>query len=690
MSSTLDRNTLADATSPYLLQHADNPVHWQMWSDATLAAARAANRLILLSIGYAACHWCHVMAHESFEDPATAALMNRLYVNIKVDREERPDIDGIYMTAVQAMGEQGGWPLTVIMTPDGAPIFGGTYFPPEPRWGRPSFRQVLEMVADAWKKDGEKFARSGASLLRRIAAHAELKPGAPIAPGDLAAVTERFLGMMDWEEGGLRGAPKFPNAPIFRFLWGEYARTGRHEAGAVVALMLARMAQGGICDHLGGGFARYATDESWLVPHFEKMLYDNAQLLDLLALAHAAEPDLLLAARAAELVEWLRRDMRARHDPAPDGTLAFAASEDADSEGEEGKFYVWTRDEIASVLGAEMALFEDHYPCPAAGNWEGKLILTRATHPEHPETEARLAALRARLFAAREGRVRPGWDDKILADWNGLAIAALCRAAQVFAQPAWQDAAVAAYAFLRSELAAGDGRINHAWRLGRCTAAGLLDDHASLARAALALFEATGSAGYLADAVDLAEAAERWFADPDSAYFTTAADAADLPLGPAARPRSAGDTATPSGNGLLAEVLARLHHLTGAPLWRQRAERVLRAFGGLGSRLSACPTLLAAADLLEEGAAVVIAGPATAPQTGALIAAALTAADPAVCVLRAASAEALPALHPAHGKIAPAASAAAYVCRGGVCGLPVQDPTALAALLIRRQRPAPA
>ena len=680
MSSTLDRNTLADATSPYLLQHADNPVHWQMWSDATLTAARAANRLILLSIGYAACHWCHVMAHESFEDPATAALMNRLYVNIKVDREERPDIDGIYMTAVQAMGEQGGWPLTVIMTPDGAPIFGGTYFPPEPRWGRPSFRQVLEMVADAWKKDGEKFARSGASLLRRIAAHAELKPGAPIAPGDLAAVTERFLGMMDWEEGGLRGAPKFPNAPIFRFLWGEYARTGRHEAGAVVALMLARMAQGGICDHLGGGFARYATDESWLVPHFEKMLYDNAQLLDLLALAHAAEPDLLLAARAAELVEWLRRDMRARHDPAPDGTLAFAASEDADSEGEEGKFYVWTRDEIASVLGAEMALFEDHYPCPAAGNWEGKLILTRATHPEHPETEARLAALRARLFAAREGRVRPGWDDKILADWNGLAIAALARASAVFARPDWLDLAIAAHGAVTALLGREDGRFNHAIRRGRISASGLLDDQAAMLRATLALYQATGRAAYLDHAERIAAATLAAFGDGQGGLHLTAADAADLPGG--IRPRASFDNATPSGAGLFAEGLAILHHLTGSAAHRDAAAALIGAHTGERRALSAFPTLLGAAALLEEGASVVIVGDAADPRFAALHRAALAHFDPAVVVLPVSDATSLPEGHPAHGKSA--AEPAAFVCRAQVCSLPVSDPALLRGQISQR------
>jgi uncharacterized protein YyaL (SSP411 family) len=676
----MTRNMLADASSPYLLQHADNPVHWQMWLPGTLAQARNEGKPILLSIGYAACHWCHVMAHESFEDGATAALMNERYINIKIDREERPDIDSIYMGALQAMGEQGGWPLTMILTPDGAPIFGGTYFPPEPRWGRPSFRQVLVGVADAWDKDREKLLVSGASLMRRVASQAEPAAGGTVAPSDLDHVAERFVGMVDWEDGGLRGAPKFPNPPIFRFLWSEYARTGRHEAGAAVALMLARMAQGGIYDHLGGGFARYATDEAWLVPHFEKMLYDNAQILELLAFAHAAEPDLLLAARASEIVEWLTRDMLAKHDPAPDGTMAFAASEDADSEGVEGKFYVWTRDEIEAVLGDDFTGFTDHYPCPAGGNWEGHIILTRATHPEDVVVEADLASSRARLRLVREQRVRPGWDDKILADWNGLTIAALVRASAVFGRPEWLALAVRVFGAVAALLGRSDGRFDHAYRRGAVSAAGLLDDQAGMLRAMIGLYEATGDRAYLARAEQLIALTATHFADGAGGFFASADDATDLPGG--MRPRAATDNATPAGAGLIAEAYARLFHMTGKDEYRAAAAALVSAHAGEQRNLPAYPTVLAAAALLEEAVVVVLTGARDDARFDALLHAARAGFDPAVVILPVGTTEGLPVDHPAHGKASD--EPAAFVCRGQVCSLPVYDAAALQVAIVRQ------
>ena len=672
-------NRLRHETSPYLLQHADNPVAWRPWGAAALDAARAADRPILLSVGYAACHWCHVMAHESFEDPATAALMNELYVCIKVDREERPDIDHLYMAALHALGEQGGWPLTMFLTPDGDPFWGGTYFPPTPRWGRPSFPQVLRGVAEAYRSQHDAVRQNVGALRQTLARLAADDPGALPGPARLDAVAAGLLRATDPEQGGLRGAPKFPNPAIFRFLWQNACRTGDPAGAGVMRLLLQKMSDGGIFDHLGGGFARYATDAVWLVPHFEKMLYDNAQLLDLLALAHSSAPDPGFAASATPTVQWLMRDMTAE---ARAGRAAFAASEDADSEGEEGRFYVWTEAAIDAALGPGSAAFKAAYDVTAAGNWEGKTILRRLAPPGDPAFEASLTAARARLLALRATRPRPARDDKVLADWNGLAIAALCRAAAVFGRPDWLARAAAAYGFVRSEMTAPDGRIQHAWRRGRIAAAGLLDDQASIARAALALFEATGTAAYLADAVALTEVAARWFGAPDSGYFTTAADAIDLPLGAAARPRFAADNATPAGNGLMAEVLARLYHLTGETRWRTGAETVLRAFGGLGDRLSACPTLLAAADLLERGAVVVVTGPPEGAAARALCAAVLAAPDPAICLLRASVTEALPALHPAHGKPAPPeGGAAAYVCRAGVCGLMLTDPAALAAQL---------
>jgi uncharacterized protein len=671
-------NLLRHETSPYLLQHADNPVHWRPWGPAALEAARAENKPILLSIGYAACHWCHVMAHESFEDPQTAALMNERFVNIKVDREERPDIDHLYMSALHAMGEQGGWPLTMFIAPDGAPFWGGTYFPPEPRWGKPSFRQVLQGVSDAWRTGHDMVQHNTVALRRVLAGMSSANPGDLPAPTHLGAVAAALLRLNDPEQGGLRGAPKFPNPPIFRFLWQNAFRTGAPEGQEALHLMLDRMSQGGIYDHLGGGYARYSTDAVWLVPHFEKMLYDNAQLLELLALAHAHRPDPLYASRAEETVGWMLGDMTAQR---VDGRAAFAASEDADSEGEEGKFYVWTEAEVDALLGDASPAFKRAYDVTTAGNWEGHTILRRVTPPGTPEQEAALAHARTVLLEARARRVRPGRDDKVLADWNGLAIAALARAAVVFGRPDWLARAEEAQDFILTEMSGSDGRVQHAWRLGRITAAGLLDDQASMARAALALYETTGDARRLAQGVQLAQAAEAAFSDGRGGFYTTAADATDVPL---ARPRTAADNATPAGSGLLAEVFARLWHLTGDAVWRNRCEALLRAFTGNPDQLAAMPTLLAAADLLEEGATVVATGEAARPQTKALIGAALTSPDPAVILLRAPHPGSLPASHPAAGKSVGPDSAAALVCRRNVCGLPETDPARLAVMLRQR------
>jgi uncharacterized protein YyaL (SSP411 family) len=667
-------NLLRGETSPYLLQHADNPVHWRPWGAAALAAAQAEDKPILLSIGYAACHWCHVMAHESFEDADTAAVLNARFVAIKVDREERPDIDHLYMSALHAMGEQGGWPLTMFLAPDGSPFWGGTYFPPEPRWGKPSFRQVLEGVAAAWTARDAAVIQNTEALRRALVrASAVPEPGEMPTPATLDAAAAALLRLTDPVQGGLRGAPKFPNAPIFRFLWQESFRTGqppgRPEGRAALHLMLTRMSQGGIYDHLGGGFARYATDAVWLVPHFEKMLYDNAQLLELLAFAYADRPDPLYAVRAAETVGWMIRDMNAGG--------AFAASEDADSEGEEGRFYVWTETEIDALLGADSPAFKSAYDVTAGGNWEGHNILHRVTPPGDAAAEAALARARDVLFAARAHRVRPGRDDKVLADWNGLAIAALARAGAVFARPDWIARADAACDAVRRDLGTADGRVAHAWRAGRIGAAGLLDDQAAMARACLALFEVTGAVARRDQAIGFATAALDWFGDGAGGVFASAADATDVPL---ARPRTAADHASPAGAGLLAEVCARLFHLTGEAVWRARAEALARAFLAVPDQAAAMPTLLAAVGLLETATTVVVAGPPEHPLTAALLAAALASPDPAMVVLRAPAQDALPPGHPAAGKGAGAAGAAAYVCRGGVCGLPVSDPALLGGL----------
>ena len=672
-------NLLGQETSPYLLQHADNPVHWRPWGAAALAEAAAANKPILVSIGYAACHWCHVMAHESFEDPATADQMNALFVNIKIDREQRPDIDHIYMSALHALGEQGGWPLTMFLTPDATPFWGGTYFPPEPRWGRPSFRQVLQGVAEAFRTGNEAVAKNAQALRGFLADQSKVAPGDAPGPVHLDAVAQAFLRIVDPVQGGIKGAPKFPNPAIFRFLWQNSFRTGDAAGREALHLMLTRMSQGGIYDHLGGGYARYSTDEVWLVPHFEKMLYDNGQLLELLALAHGHRPDPLYAQRAAETVGWLTRDMTAE---AVNGLAAFAASEDADSEGEEGRFYVWTEAEVDAALGADAALFKRAYDVTADGNWEGHTILRCVTPPGSAEYEAALACARSVLFEIRSHRVRPQRDDKVLADWNGLAIVGLVRAAAVFGHPEWLTLARRTFDFVLANMAAPDGRIQHAWRFGRVSAAGLLDDQAAMARAALALHEATGDAACLDHAIRLAETAERHFGDGQGGFYTTADDADDVPL---TRPRIAADNATPSGNGVMAEVLARLYHLTGDERWRSRTDALLRAFAGQADQLTGMPGLLAAADTLEETACVVVAGDPEQPRAKALAAAALESPDPAVVLLRAAGPDAVPSGHPAAGKTAAPDGPVAYVCRRNVCGLPIADPASLAAALRQRR-----
>jgi uncharacterized protein len=672
-------NLLRHETSPYLLQHADNPVHWRAWGPAALTEAAETDKPILLSVGYAACHWCHVMAHESFEDPDTAALMNALYVNIKVDREERPDIDHLYMSALHALGEQGGWPLTMFLAPDGSPFWGGTYFPPEPRWGRPSFRQVLQGAAAAYREKDQLVTQNTSALRRFLQRSAAPTTGDLPTPAHLDAVAHAYLRMNDPEHGGLKGAPKFPNPPIFRFLWQNAFRTTDPAGQDMLHLMLQRMSQGGIYDHLGGGYARYSTDAVWLVPHFEKMLYDNAQLLELLAFAHAHRPEPLYAQRAEETVGWMVRDMTAEQ---IDGKAAFAASEDADSEGEEGKFYIWSAAEVDALLGPDAAAFKRAYDVTEEGNWEGHTILRRVTSRGSPKDEAVLARARDVLLQARAKRIRPGRDDKVLADWNALAIAGLVRASGVFQHSEWLARASEAFEFIATQMSLPDGRVQHTFRQGRVTAGGLLDDQAAMARAALALFEATGASRYLAHALLMVRVAETYYSDGVGGFYTTASDAADVPL---ARPRTAADNATPAGTGIMAEVYARLFHLTGDATWRTRAEGVLRAFAADADRIAGMPGMLAAADLLAEATSVVVAGDPADPRTQTLLDAALCAPDPTVVVLRATVADALPAEHPAFGKGPVGDAPAAYVCRRNVCGLPITAAGSLHSRLASRQ-----
>ncbi|MBX6322708.1 MAG: thioredoxin domain-containing protein [Rhodospirillaceae bacterium] len=672
-------NRLARETSPYLLQHKDNPVDWYPWGPEAFAAARRDNKPILLSVGYAACHWCHVMAHESFEDPETAALMNALFVNIKVDREERPDLDTIYQHALALLGQQGGWPLTMFLTPDGEPFWGGTYFPPAERYGRPAFSQVLTAIAEIYRREPEKVAGNTVALREALGKALRPQRGAVALPPDLAdRVAEALVHEVDMQHGGLAGAPKFPQVPIFELLWRSWAHTRRPELRDAVTLTLTRIAQGGIYDHLGGGFARYSTDARWLVPHFEKMLYDNAELIGLFTLVWQETHDPLYAARVRETAAWVLREMRA--EPDAEGRRAFASSLDADSEGEEGRFYVWSEAEIDAVLGSESAFFKEIYDVTPQGNWEGATILNRLRGPallDEPG-ERRLAEARAKLLAVRDRRVRPGFDDKVLADWNGLMIAALAEASQAFAEPTWLAAAAEAFAFVR-ETMARDGRLFHSWRRGVARHAATLDDYAQMIRAALALHEATGEATYLAAAQEWVAVLDRYYWDAaEGGYFMTADDADDVLL----RPKSAVDAATPAGNGTMVGALARLFFLTGDEAFRARAEDILKAFSGsVAESVFGFATLLNGWEVLQRGVQVVIVGDRRRDDARALIDAVHATSQPNRVLSVVPPGAALPAGHPAVGKGQHEGRATAYICRGPVCSLPIAEPGALRAAL---------
>ncbi|MCB1498007.1 MAG: thioredoxin domain-containing protein [Bauldia sp.] len=678
----MSENLLAHESSPYLLQHKDNPVHWRAWGPAALEEARRANKPILLSVGYAACHWCHVMAHESFEDPETAAVMNRLFVNIKVDREERPDIDQIYMAALHALGEQGGWPLTMFLTPDGKPVWGGTYFPKTARYGRPSFVSVLEEVARVAREEPETFAHNSGLLLERLSAHPQATEGTvALGPDLLDRAAARLLGLTDREHGGTKGAPKFPQATLLSFLWRTGSRTGDPSFHDAVLTTLRNICQGGIYDHLAGGFARYAVDDRWLVPHFEKMLYDNAQLLELLSDAFIATGDPLFRDRAAETVAWLTREMAT-----PSG--AFAASIDADSEGIEGKFYTWSEDDILAILGPrDGAFFASHYGVYRAGNWEGVNILNRLGTMARltDEDEDRLAASRARLLAARTNRIRPATDDKILADWNGLTIAALALAGTIFGKPDWIAAASRAFDFITGPMSRA-GRLAHSWRDGKSVFPGLATDYANMTKAALALHAATLAPPYLAEAERLAALMRSHHWDPASGgYFLPADDAEALII----RPRSQTDEATPAADSVMAANLIRLWHLTGNESYRDDADAILAAAApAIAANLFATAGILAALDFRLTATDVVIVHPAAAAPD-LLVAAARAHSTPSTILAVFADAADLPPAHPASGKRPVDRQPTAYVCRGETCSLPVTDPAELPVLLQERRLAAP-
>ena len=609
-------NRLAGETSPYLLQHADNPVDWYPWADEALSRARAEGKPILLSIGYSACHWCHVMAHESFEDSRVAAAMNADFVNIKVDREERPDLDQIYQAAHALMTRRsGGWPLTMFLTPDGAPFFGGTYFPREGRYGLPGFLDLLPRIAAAYRENG---GERGAAIAQQSgeikAALQSLEPEPGTASGGLSSSTARALAELkerfDPEYGGFGGAPKFPHATDLELCLREHVRTKDADALTVVGVTLARMAEGGIHDQLGGGFCRYSVDAEWTIPHFEKMLYDNGPLLSLCADFARVTKDERFAGVARGIVGWLVREMRA-----PDG--AFYSSLDADSEGHEGKFYVWQRDEVRSLLSPETyAVAAPYYGLDGAPNFEGHAWNLRISEDlanvattlglSQPEASARLDAAKAVLFTARELRVRPGLDDKILTSWNALAIAGLARAARALDEPGWTDLAVTAVDTLR-RTAWRDGRLLATRKADRAHLNAYLDDYAFLLAALLELMQTRFRLADYEWARQLADVLIAEFEDAnDGGFFFTSHDHEALYH----RTKPGHDNATPSGNAVAAGALIVLGHLCAEPGYVESAERAVRLYAGAMARSPAgfSTMLQAEMGLLTPPTSVLLAG----------------------------------------------------------------------------------
>ena len=666
-------NRLTESASPYLLQHKDNPVDWWQWQPEAFEEARRTNRPILLSIGYAACHWCHVMAHESFEDEATAAVMNELFVNIKVDREERPEVDQIYMSALQQLGAQGGWPMTMFLDPDGAPFWGGTYFPKEAKYGQPAFTDVLKTMANAFASGDPRITSNREALLTRLRQKARPSGQVVVGTNELDDVATRILGIMDDEHGGLQGSPKFPNTPFLELLWRAYERTGRERFRNAALHALDGMSEGGIYDHIGGGYSRYSVDERWLVPHFEKMLYDNAQILDLLGLAYSETLADLFRARAEETVGWLQREMLLEGG-------AFAASLDADSEGHEGRYYVWTLKQVLDALGAADAeFFAKHYDIVPFGNWEGVSIPNRLKEIERSSADdIRLAMLRDKLLAVRATRVPPGRDDKVLADWNGLMIAALANVAPRFGRPEWVELAAGAFRFI-AESMTREGRLGHSWREGRLVFPGLASDYAAMIGAALALHQATGEAQYLERARAWQAALETHHAAEDGGYYLTADDAEGLIL----RPDATADDAVTNPNALIARNLVRLATLTGDESYRARADRL---FEGLMPR--AAPQLYSHAGLLNaldtrlRAPEIVVVGAGDLAEALVDTAARLPRVD--MTIQRVGDAAALPADHPAKAKALTVEGDAAFVCAGAVCSLPVTDTNRLAETVLAR------
>ena len=674
-------NRLAHETSPYLLQHADNPVDWYPWGEEAFARARAEDRPVLLSVGYSSCHWCHVMAHESFEDPGAAEVMNRHYVNIKVDREERPDVDSLYMDAVVAMTGHGGWPMTVFLTPAGEPFFGGTYFPPEERHGLPSFRQVLEGVAEAYRRRPDEIARAASQLVEAVRRSEALQPstgalGPELLDGALTVLARQY----DPVQGGFGGAPKFPPSALLTTLLG----LGREDARAMALHTLDRIADGGIHDQLGGGFHRYAVDAVWLVPHFEKMLYDNALLADAYTTAWQVTGVDRYRDVALRTFAYLERDMSL-----PEG--GFASGTDADTEGHEGTTFVWTPAEVEAVIGPEdAALACAYWGITQRGNFEGSNVLSVVTTPERAalaagvpadEAHARLRRAQERLLAARATRAQPGRDDKALAAWNGLALRAFATAGRVFGERGLVDRAMRLAEFLLGPLSRPDGGLHRSFRAGQAKIDGFADDYGAVADGLLALHLATGDLRWLEESRRLTELALELFDDPVAGGFFLAPTGGEQLV---ARTKDVDDNPAPSGSSLIASNLLRLGRIYGRRDWEDRAEAALRLVRDTVTRApQAFGRLLGVLDqhLAVPREVAIVGGPEAAGRD-ALRAVLDERPDPRRVVAIGdpddPRFEAVPLLA---GRGPLDGAAAAYVCERFACRRPVSAPEELRALL---------
>jgi uncharacterized protein len=674
-------NRLGTESSPYLLQHAGNPVDWWPWGEEAFSEARRLDRPVLLSVGYSACHWCHVMAHESFENEQIAAVMNELFVNIKVDREERPDVDSVYMQAVQAMTGSGGWPMTVFLTPQGVPFFGGTYFPPEDRGGMRGFPFVLRAAADAYHNRKDAVSQAGEQL-RQALAPPRLPAGDEPTAAQLDQAANALVEMTDRRHGGFGGAPKFPHAAAIDLLLRRHRASGDARLLDAALISLDRMARGGICDHVGGGFHRYSVDAQWSVPHFEKMLYDNAQLAPVYLHAHQLTGDARWRRVCEQALDYVVGEMRL-------AAGGFASTQDADSEGEEGRFFVWTPQQLRDALGSDddAALAARVFGVSDAGNFEHGATVLSLPYPleqvasslgvDEAELRARLDRIRARLYEVREQRVHPGRDDKVVTSWNALMLGAFAEAGAALARSDYVDVARDCATFLLDSVAR-DGRLLRTWKDGAAKIDGFLEDYSFLCDALLSLYQATGEPRWFAESQRIALDMLDRFYDPVGGFYDTAIDAQPLLV----RPKSLDDNALPAGQSMAAHALLRLHAYTGEDRWRSTALAVVSplapavarsplALGNLGWALE-----LAVTPVRE----VAVAGSPDSDDTSALVRTVAERFDSAR-VLAWGQADGVPLME---GRSPVDGRAAAYVCRNFACERPVTEPAELAALLDAR------